>query len=79
MDAETGKLLNYRQLQRYPKYSKEWNKYEANEFGRLTNSVGGRVKGTNTIKFIKRGDVPDGRRKDVTYVQFVCIITPEKK
>ena len=79
MDAETGKLLNYRQLRRDPKYSKEWNKSSANEFRRLSNGVGGRVKGTNTIKFIKRSDVPAGRRKDVTYGQFVCSVRPEKK
>ena len=78
MDAETAKLLNYRQLRRDPKYSKEWNKSSANEFGRLDNGVGGRVKGTNTIKFIKRSDVPAGRRKDVTYGQFVCSVRPEK-
>ena len=79
MDADTGKLLNYRQLRRDPKYSKEWNKYSANEFGRLANSVGGRVKRTNTIIFIRRSDVPARRRKDVTYGQFVSSIRPEKK
>ena len=30
MDAETGKIINYRQLRRDPKYSKEWNKSSAN-------------------------------------------------
>ena len=79
MDAETEKILNYRELRKDPKYSKEWNKYSANEFGRPANSVGKRVKGTNTIKFIKRGDVPAGCRKDVTYGQFVCRVRPEKK
>ena len=67
MDADTGKLLNYRQLRRDPKYSKEWNKSSANEFGRLANGVDGRVKGTNTIRFIRRSNVPAGGRKDVTY------------
>ena len=79
MDAETGNLLNYRQLRRDPKYSKELNKCSANEFGCLANGVGGRVKGTNTIKFIKRSDMPEGRRKDVTYGYFVCSVRPEKK
>ena len=79
MDPDTGKLLNYRQLRRDPKYSKEWNKSSANEFGRLANGVGGRVKGTNAIRFIRRSDVPAGRRKDVTYGQFVCSFRPEKK
>ena len=51
MDQATGKMLNYRQLRRDPKYSAEWNVSAANEFGRLANGVGGRVKGTKTIKF----------------------------
>ena len=51
----------------------------ANEFGRLANGVGGCVKGTNTIKFVHRRDVPSKRMKDVTYGKFVCTIRPEKK
>ena len=50
----------------------------ANELGQLGNGVGGRVKGTNTIKFIRMKDVRKGRRKDVTYGQFVCLVQPEK-
>ena len=80
MDAETGKLLNYRQLMRDPKYKKRWSTSSANEFGRLANGVGGRIKNpTNTIKFIRKKDVPNDRRKDVTYGQFVCSVRPEKK
>ena len=79
MDAETVKLLNHRQLRRDPKYSKEWKKSSANKFERLANGVGGKVKGTNTIKFIKRSDMPSDRRKDVTYGQFVCSVRLEKK
>ena len=78
MDAETGKLLNYRQLMRDPKYKKQWSVSSANEFGRLANGVGGRIKGTNTIKFVAKNDVPKNRMKDVTYGQFVCSIRPEK-
>ena len=80
MDAETGKLLNYRQLMRDPKYKKNWSISSANEFGRLANGVGGRIKNpTNTIKFVRRKDIPSDRRKDVTYGQFVCSVRPEKK
>ena len=78
MDADSGKMLNYRQLMRNPKYKKEWSISSANEFGRLADGVGGRIKGTNTIKFIHRHDVPKERMKDVTYGQFVCTIRPEK-
>ena len=33
MDQATGKMLNYRQLRRDPKYSADWNVSAANEFG----------------------------------------------
>eukprot|EP00984_Skeletonema_dohrnii_P002295 scaffold797_cov118-Skeletonema_dohrnii-CCMP3373.AAC.10 len=79
MDQETGKMLNYRQLLRDPKYRKDWLISAANEFGRLAQGVGNRVKGTNTIKFIRKEDVPKQRMKDVTYGQFVCTVRPEKK
>jgi hypothetical protein len=79
MDATTGKLMNYRQLMQSPKHKEVWSRSSANEFGRLAQGVGGRVKGTNTITFIKKSDVPHDRQKDVTYGQFVCSIRPEKE
>jgi hypothetical protein len=39
--------------------------------------VGGRIKGTNTIKFIHKHEVPKGRFKDVMYGQFVCTVRPK--
>eukprot|EP00804_Cyclotella_cryptica_P019044 CCRYP_014460-RA/>CCRYP_014460-RA protein AED:0.28 eAED:0.28 QI:0/0/0/1/1/1/3/0/673 len=60
-------------------YHNNWTKSSANKFGCLANSVGGRVKGTNTIRFIRKRDIPKDRLKDVTYGQFVCNIQPEKK
>ena len=71
MDAETGKLLNYKQSMRDPNHKKRWSVSSANEFGRLANGVGDRIKGTNTIKFIREREVPNDRRKDVTYGSFV--------
>eukprot|EP00804_Cyclotella_cryptica_P013348 CCRYP_005123-RA/>CCRYP_005123-RA protein AED:0.24 eAED:0.24 QI:0/0/0/1/1/1/2/0/905 len=44
LDLDTGKLLNYRQLLRTPKFAQAWSKSSANEFGRLADGVGGRVK-----------------------------------
>ena len=79
MDKKSGKMLNYRQLMRHPDYKGPWSLSSANEFGRLANGVGGRIKGTNTIRFIRKDEVPVGRRKDVTYGQFVCTVRPEKK
>ena len=78
MDAESGKLMNNKQLMRHPKYKGKWQVSLINEFRRLANGVGGRIKGTNTIKFIKMQDVPKDRMKDVTYGQFVCMVQPEK-
>ena len=80
MDAETGKVLNYKQLMRNQNYKKKWGISPANEFGRLANGVGGRTKNpTNTIKFVRKDEVPKNRRKDVTYGSFVCNMRPEKK
>ena len=51
MDAETVKLLNYKQLTSNPKYKKKWGISSASEFGRLANGVGDQTKNpTNTIK-----------------------------
>ena len=77
-DDETGEYLNYRQLMRHPKHKKIWNTFSANEFGRLAQGVGGRVKPTNTIFFIPYNQVPIDRRKDVTHGSFSCDIKPNK-
>jgi len=75
MDADTGKLLNYRQLTRNTKYRKAWSLSSANEFGRLANGIDGRIKNpTNTIEFIFQHEVPTERMKEVTYGQFVCTV-----
>ncbi|MGV7235206.1 MAG: hypothetical protein ACQ9ET_03015, partial [Nitrosomonadaceae bacterium] len=80
MDKETGRMLNYRNLIRIPKFKEIWSRSSANEFGRLANGIGGRIKNpTNTIKFIMEHEVPKERKKDVTYGQFVCTVRPEKK
>ncbi len=78
MEKDTGWLLNYGQLICNPKYKKAWNLWAANKFGRLSQGVGNPIKGTNTIKFIHKHEVPKSRLKDVTYGQFVCTKQPEK-
>jgi hypothetical protein len=47
-----------------------WTRSAANKFGQLAQGVGGRITGTNTIKFISVNDVPKNRT--VTYAHFVC-------
>jgi hypothetical protein len=58
MDKDMGRLLNYRQLLQHPDYQETWTKSSANEFGCLANGVGGCVKGTNMIKFIRKKEIP---------------------
>ena len=55
-----------------------WLRALNNELGRLANGykVNG-VIGTNTLRFIKKEDVPLGRK--ITYSNFVCDIRPLKK
>ena len=75
-DEETGKLLEYRHLHQHPKYREVWNKSFANEIGRLAQGIRD-IKGTDTIKFIRKSQVPAGRT--VTYGRIVCKLRPMKK
>ncbi len=75
---KTGEYLNYWQLNQDPKHKEIWNTSAANEFGRLTQGVGGRVKATNTIFFIRKDQVPKDQMKDVTYGSFSCNMKPNK-
>ena len=78
-DEDSGKLLKYRKLITHPKYREVWLHSSANEFGRLAQGVGGRIKGTDTIYFVHRNQVPADRWKDVTYAKFVFELKPNKK
>jgi hypothetical protein len=77
IDTESGKSMEYRELLRHPKYKKAWNISAANEFGRLAQGIGGRIKGTNTIYFIHPSKIPYGRI--ITYGRFVCQVRPQKE
>ena len=76
---EGENVLKYRQLINHPTLGPTWSKSSSNEFGRLAQGVGGCIKGTETIFFVKREDIPQDRMQDVTYAQFVCNIRPEKE
>ena len=71
-------MLEYRDLLKHPKLGPDWQISEANEFGRLAQGVGGRIKGTDTIKFIKKEDVPLHQRCNITYGRFVFKVRQEK-
>ena len=73
MNADTGKLLNYRHLMRSAKYKQAWSLSSANKFRCLANGIGGRIKNpTNTIEVIYQHEVPKERNMDVAYGQFVA-------
>jgi hypothetical protein len=65
-------------LSRHPKFKEAWSISAANEFGRLAQGIKGRVKATDTIKFIRKSEIPHDRLKDVTYIKFVCQVRTEK-
>ncbi len=77
-DAKTNTGLKYRKLITHPDYQAAWNKSSANEFGRLAQGVGDRIKGTDTIFFVNKTEIPLDRRKDVTYGKFICELKPNK-
>lgn len=79
LDQETGQLLEYRQLLKHPRFREVWNRSASDEFGRLAQGIGGRIKGTDTIRFVHKHEIPADRFKDVTYIKFVCTIRTEKK
>ena len=79
LDHDTGQLLEYRQLLKHPKFIEIWTRSAADEFGRLAQGIGGRIKGTDTICFIHKREIPADRLKDVTYIKFVCNIQTKKK
>jgi Reverse transcriptase (RNA-dependent DNA polymerase) len=73
----TGKLMEYRQLISDPATRNDWQLSAANEFGRLAQGVGGRIRGTNTITFIPHHEMPADRQ--ATYPRFVCTERPQKQ
>jgi hypothetical protein len=77
IDPDTGPAHEYRQLIADPKTRDVWLHAAANEFGRLAQGVKTRIKGTNTINFIHRSQVPTGRT--VTYARFCANIRPQKE
>ena len=75
IDDKTGKSLEYRQLIQIDRYKKIWSRSYANELGRLAQGIRD-IPGTDTIKFIRKYQVPKGRK--VTYGRIVCTHRPQK-
>jgi hypothetical protein len=72
LNDETGDLLKYRHLMKHPKYNDVWTKSLGTEICRLATM-------TETIFFIKKGDIPEDRKKDKTYARIVCVFCDGKK
>jgi hypothetical protein len=66
---ETGRSLKHQELITKLRYKIKWMRSTANEIKRLYN--------TNTIRFIRRSDIPKGRK--VTYGSFVVDIKDHKE
>jgi hypothetical protein len=57
-----------------PKHAKIWSESLASEFGQFVQGTGGRVKGTNTIFFIQKNQVPILQYKRLKGVVVVVIV-----
>ena len=57
---------------KHPKYKDVWTKSLGTEIRCLATT-------TETIFFIKKGDIPDDRKKDETYARIVCVFCDGKK
>jgi hypothetical protein len=66
---ETGKSLKHQELITKLRYKMKWMRSTANEINRFYN--------TNTIRFIRRSNIPKGRK--VTYGSFVVDIKDHKE
>jgi hypothetical protein len=66
---ETGKSLKHQELITKLRYKIKWMRSTANEINRLDN--------INTIRFIRRSNIPKGRK--VTYGSFVVDIKDHKE
>ena len=78
-----GELLEYRQLVKREEYRPIWRGAMGKEVGRLAQGLKTKdgkqiVEGTNTIFFINKDQVPQDRRRDVTYARICANYRPEK-
>ena len=83
IDEETGRRFEYRHLIGHPKFRDDWLKSGANEFYRLfqgskkENDDSQRIKGKNTLFWIKQKQVP--KNKIAMYARVVVDKRSEKE
>ena len=78
LDKTTGKLMQYRNLIRIPKYQEVWQRAYGNKLGHLAQGIHGQIQGTNTLFLIHKEDLPPDRWKDATYGSICVNYRPEK-
>jgi hypothetical protein len=78
IDPDTSVAMEYCHLMKGP-HKQAWQHSFANEFGRLAQGVGNRIKGTNTIFFIRPYQIPEDRQGDVTYARICVNYRPQKE
>ena len=69
--------MEYRELIKRPETRETWFKSLANEIGRLAQGIRD-IKGTDTIFFIPKYEIPKERLKEVTYARIVVDYKPHK-
>ena len=78
LDEDIGKIMEYRNLTKNPKYRLLYRKSYAKEIDQLAQVITGLVEGTSTICFVQNTDVPVDRWRGVTYGKVVVDYRPEK-
>ena len=72
VDRETGEQLEYCHLKKHPKYQETWKISYGHEIRWLAQRMQGRVKGTNTMFFIREKEIPTNKICSITYGRLVC-------
>jgi hypothetical protein len=78
LDKTTGHLMEMQHLLVNPKYKKLWGISSTKGVGHLAQGIPRVSKGTNTIVFIQREDIPNNRKRNSTYA-LVCVHYCPKK
>jgi hypothetical protein len=72
LDNKMGDLLEYPHLMKHPKHKDIWTKYFSKEIVCLPTT-------TETIFFINKNNIPEGRCGDLTYGRIVSVYHNRKK
>ena len=77
IDDVTGESMEYRHLIKSEKHRAVWEHSLSNEIGRLAQGIRD-IKGTETIFFIQKSEIPKDRLRDITYGRIVVSYRPQK-